>query len=118
MALAGTSSNIETRIARLESDFSRIRSGLGDVKQDVRDLRARVDSHGERADVRFADLRPRFGDNFDKLIAHMEAIEFRLSNRLCALERSLASAKRWALFLYVVQAVGVYTILARTMGWI
>jgi hypothetical protein len=52
-----------------------------------------------------------------KLLDRTDA-ECRLSSTLSALERSLASAKRWALLLYVVQAVGVYTTLARTMGWI
>jgi hypothetical protein len=84
MALAATDSNIEARIARLESDVGHIRSDLA----------------------------------FDKLLGHMSAAECRLLTRLSAFERSLASAKRWALLLYVAQAVGVYATLARTMGWI
>jgi hypothetical protein len=48
----------------------------------------------------------------------MDATDLRLSNRINALERSIASAKVWALLLFVAQAAAVYGTLARTMGWI
>ena len=89
MALAATDSNIEARIARLESDVGHIRSDVGDMKHDIRDLRARVD-----------------------------AMDLRLSDRINSIERSLASAKVWALMLFIAQAAAAYGTLARTMGWI
>ena len=89
MALAATDSSIEARIARLESDVGHIRSDIGEMKQDVRDLRARVD-----------------------------AMDLRLSERTTSIERSLASAKLWALLLFIGQAAAVYGTLARTMGWL
>jgi outer membrane murein-binding lipoprotein Lpp len=106
MALA-TESNMEARIARLESDVGHIGSDLTEVKQDVRDLRARVDNLGERIDGRFDEARDR-----------LDALDLRLSNRINAVERSLASAKVWALLLYITLAGAVYGTLARTMGWI
>jgi hypothetical protein len=48
----------------------------------------------------------------------MDALDLRLSNRLNTLEQSLASAKVWALLLFIAQAAAVYGTLARTMGWI
>jgi hypothetical protein len=62
---------------------------LADVKQDIRELRDRMD-----------------------------AMDLRLSNHINCLERSLASAKVWALLLFIAQAAAVYGTLARTMGWI
>jgi hypothetical protein len=100
MALAAKESNMEARIARLESDVGHIGSDLTEVKQDVRDLRARVDQ-------RFDEARDR-----------LDALDLRLSNRINAVERSLASAKVWALLLYITLAGAVYGTLARTMGWI
>ena len=91
---------MEARIARLESDVGHIGSDLTEVKQDVRDLRARVDQ-------RFDEARDR-----------LDALDLRLSNRINAVERSLASAKVWALLLYITLAGAVYGTLARTMGWI
>ena len=96
MALAATDSTIEARIARLESDLSHVRSDVAEVKQDVRDLRARVDNMWERFEDRFNEQR----------------------DRSDAVERSLASAKVWALMLFIAQAAAVYGTLARTMGWI
>jgi hypothetical protein len=107
VASAATDSNLEARIARLESDVAHIRSDLGDVKQDVRDLRARIDELRQYVDKRFDDLRDR-----------MDALDLRLSNRIGGVERSLASAKVWALMLFIAQAAAVYGTLARTMGWI
>jgi uncharacterized protein YukE len=107
MALAAPDSNIEARIARLESDVGHIRSDLGDVKQDVRDLRARVDGAAERFEGRFDGIRQHLENRFDEL-----------RDRIDAVERSVASAKVWALMLFIAQAAAVYGTLARTMGWI
>ena len=78
--MAAADSNIEARIARLESDVSHIR----------------FNEQREYVDKRFDELR----------------------DRIDAVGRSLASAKVWALMLFIAQAVAVYGTLARTMGWI
>jgi hypothetical protein len=107
MALAATDSNMEPRIARLESDVSHIRSDVGDMKQDIRQLRARVDGMADRFEDRFDAFRQFVDKRFDEL-----------SDRMNALERSFASAKVWALLLFIAQSAAVYGTLARTMGWI
>jgi hypothetical protein len=89
MALASSEDGMEARIARLESDVSHIRTDLVDVKQDVRELRARVDK------------------GFDET-----------RNGIDSLQTELASAKVWALILFIAQAGAVYGTLARAMGWI
>lgn len=100
MALAASEDGMEARIARLESDVGHIRSDLADLKQDVRELRARVDK------------------GFDEARDRMDAMDVRLSDRITGVQRDLASAKVWALILFIAQAGAVYGTLARTMGWI
>ena len=48
----------------------------------------------------------------------MDAMDSRLTSRMNRLEQSLASAKVWALLLFLAQAAAEYGTLARTMGWI
>jgi hypothetical protein len=96
MAIAQDETPVEARIARLESDVGHIRSDIGDMKQDIRDL----------------------GGRFDDMRDRMEAMDRRLSERIYGVERSLWSAKVWALLLFIAQAAAVYGTLARTMGWI
>jgi hypothetical protein len=111
MAVASDETPVEARIARLEADVSHIRSDVADVKLDVRALRNRVDDIGEKHTDRLTSVD-------DKLCTRMDAIEARLTARLERMERDLASAKVWALLLFIAQAAAVYGTLARTMGWI
>ena len=100
MASAATEMDVEARIARLESDVSHIRSDLADVKLDVRALRARLDEVSDR--------------HTDGL----NALDAKLTARIDTLQRDLASAKVWALLLYITLAGAMYATLGRTMGWI
>jgi hypothetical protein len=56
--------------------------------------------------------------SFDDARDRMDAIDVRLSDRITGVQRELASAKVWALILFIAQAGAVYGTLARTMGWI
>ncbi|HSC14507.1 MAG TPA: hypothetical protein VLI71_05280, partial [Gammaproteobacteria bacterium] len=69
--------------------------------------RARVDTMAERFDGRFNEARQYTDKRFEEL-----------RDRIDGVERSLASAKVWALMLFIAQAAAVYGTLARTMGWI
>ena len=51
-------------------------------------------------------------------VTHGEQPVDRLSGRIDSLQRELATAKVWALLLYITLAGAVYGTLARTMGWI
>ena len=87
--MAVEDSDMEARIARLESDVAHIRSELGDVKSDVRTLRDRID-----------------------------AMDLRLSAKIDGLKDELHSAKVWALLLYFALAAGMYATMARGFGWL
>ena len=84
---------MEARIARLESDVAHIRSDVAELKTDVRSLR-------DRMDARFDALDAKFDGKIDKL------------------RDSLASAKVWALALYIALAGALFGTLARGFGWI
>jgi hypothetical protein len=87
---------MEARIARLESDVAHIRSDLGDVKADVRSLRGALDSLRDKMDERFAVV----------------------DAKIDGVKDSLASAKVWALVLYLALAGSLFGTLARGFGWI
>jgi chromosome segregation ATPase len=81
--------DMEARIARLESDVGHIRSDLADVKTDLRSLRDKVDA------------------KFDAV-----------NGRIDGLTNAVASAKIWALVLYIALAGSLFGTLARGFGWI
>ena len=80
---------MEARIARLESDMAHVRSDVAELKTDVRSLRDRMDFKLDAVNARI-----------DKLVD------------------SLASAKLWALVLYIALAGGLFGTLARGFGWL
>ena len=80
---------MEARIARLESDVAHIRGDVAELKTDLRSLRDKMDAKFDAVNARI-----------DKLVD------------------SLASAKVWALVLYIALAGGLFGTLARGFGWI
>ena len=91
---------MEARIARLESDMAHVRSDVAEIKTDVRSLR-------DRMDARFDFVDAKFGGKLDGVNA-----------RIDTLVDSLASAKVWALVLYIALAGGLFGTLARGFGWL
>jgi uncharacterized coiled-coil protein SlyX len=80
---------MEARIARLESDVAHLRTDVADIKLDVRTLRDKMDAMAERFDTKFDGLKD-----------------------------SIASAKVWALILYLALAGSMLGVMARGFGWI
>ena len=87
--MAVEDSDMEARIARLESDVAHLRFDMADVKNELRTLRDRVDALG-------ADL----------------------NSKLAILKDEIHSAKIWALLLYFALAAGMYATMARGFGWL
>jgi hypothetical protein len=94
---------MDARIARLVSDVAHIRSDLGEVKSDVRSLRGTIDSLRDRID----SLRDKMDERFAVVDAKIDGVK-----------DSLASAKVWALVLYIALAGSSFGTLARGFGWI
>jgi outer membrane murein-binding lipoprotein Lpp len=86
---APSESSMEARIARLESDVSHLRSDVSEIKVDLRSLRDKIDHLDVRMNARFETVNA-----------------------------SIASAKIWALSLYIALAAVNLGTLARGFGWI
>ena len=95
-----TEQGMEARIARLESDVEHIRSDMADVKIELRTLRDKMDGMSTNLTQRIVDLTDRID----------------IVNT--SLKDGLASAKVWALVLYIVLAGGMLGTMARGFGWL
>jgi predicted RNase H-like nuclease (RuvC/YqgF family) len=122
VATARTESDeMEARIARLESDVAHIRSDVGDLKSDARTLRDKIDSLRDqlgalrdKIEEKTDSLRATLDARFERVDARFERVDARIDT----LAASLASAKVWALALYVALAGSLFGVLARGFGWI
>ena len=87
---------MEARIARIESDVAHLRTDVGDIKIDLRNLR----------------------DTLHLIDAKLSEKTEKLGETKASLERSIASAKVWALLLYIALAGVNLGALARDLSWI
>jgi hypothetical protein len=84
---------MEARIARIESDVAHMRTDIADIKVDLRAMR-------------------------DDLRGGLRSSTERLDDKIDSVKDSLASAKIWALLLYIAFAGGMLGVMARGFGWI
>ena len=102
---------MEARIARLESDVTHLLSSVTDIKADLRGLRDRMDAGharlSERVDAASSELHKKLDGALTQLNAKFDG-----------LRESFASAKVWALLLYIALAAVNLGTLARGLGWI
>lgn len=80
---------MEERIARLEVTVDHIQADVAEMKVDIRRLDAKMDGMKESLDA-----------------------------KIDAIREALASAKIWALGLYIALAGALFAALARGFGWI
>jgi peptidoglycan hydrolase CwlO-like protein len=85
----GGGGGMETRIATLESDVRHIQADVTEIKGDIRRLDHKIDRIGEK-----------------------------LGDKIKGLNASIASAKIWALLLYVAQSAALLGVMAHGFGWI
>jgi len=84
---------MEARIARIEADVAHLRTDVADIKVDLRTFR-------------------------DKMDARLERMETKFDAKFDSVKTEIASAKTWALLLYVALAASTFGTLARAFGWI
>jgi len=89
VSTVGAEAGMEARIARLESDVAHIRTDIAEVKTDLRRLDTNVDN-----------------------------LNHTLSGKIDSLKDDVASAKIWALVLYIALAAGMFGTMARGFGWL
>jgi hypothetical protein len=91
---------MEARIARLESDVSHLRADVAEIKLDLRSFR---DKHDQQV---------------DQVNARIESVRADLTAKYDNLKDTIASAKVWALTLYIALAAVNLGTLARGFGWL
>ena len=91
---------MEARIARLESDVAHIRTDIAEVKTDLRRLETKVDNVNQT------------------LSGKVDNVNYTLSGKVDSLKDEVASAKIWALVLYIALAAGMFGTMARGFGWL
>lgn len=107
----GGGDDVEARIATLESDVRHIRSDVSDIKVDLR-----------RLDDKFESMRTEFSGQIQDvrtdLSGQITQVRSELSGKFDDLARSLASAKVWAVLLYVSLAATLLGVMAHGFGWV
>jgi len=81
--------DLAIQVAELRSDVRHVQSDVRDIKADIKEI---------KADIR--DIHEKFGKKFGEL------------------KDSIASAKLWALGMYITQAGGMLYIIAKGAKWI
>lgn len=120
---------MEARIARLESDVAHVCTNVADIKVDLRSLRDKTDTMYvtlvEKIDSVAARLEGKIESDCVRLDSKIDSASDRLTSRMDALDGkldrlkdSLASAKIWALVLYIAFGAAMLGTMARGFGWI
>jgi chromosome segregation ATPase len=98
---------MEDSLGELRSDVRHIQSDVTDIKADVRAVNVRLDKFQDKFEEfrkdtakEFTAVRSEFGSKFEKI------------------QESLASAKVWALWLYIGLAASMFYVLARGFKWL
>jgi hypothetical protein len=89
-----------TQIAELRADVRHIQSDVTDIRVELRATNQRIDSLSQKTDERFEKLNQKLDEKFD------------------GLKDSLASAKIWALGLYIALAGSMFYVLAHGFRWL
>lgn len=97
---------MEARIARIESDVAHLRTDVADIKVDLRSLRDKVDSVEATSRGEIKDVHTSLLEKLDSL-----------KDGQASLKAEIASAKIWALFLYITLAGMMLTVMARGFRW-
>ena len=105
------SETVQTQVARLESDVQHILTNVADIKVELRRNNDRIDdvkkTLNERIDTVSETLNKRIDDLRDSL-----------TSKIDALGKELASAKMWAIGLYVGQSATLLFVMAKGFKWL
>ena len=122
---ANENDSLGTQVVELRANVGHIQSDVTDIKTDLRTLRKETGDRFEKVEQkletfrketgdRFDTSRKETGDRFDKVEDRFEKV-MQIINEL---RDSLASAKIWALWLYVGLAGSLFYVLARGFKWL
>jgi predicted nuclease with TOPRIM domain len=102
------------QIAELRADVRHIQSDTTDIKAELRATNQRIDSLRQGTDERFEKLNQRIDGRFEKVDDRFGKLEQKFDE----LKDSLASAKVWALGLYIALSGSLLYVLARGFKWL
>jgi outer membrane murein-binding lipoprotein Lpp len=102
---------LEMHVAKLTTDIEHIRTDVADIKIDLRRIGGDAGAAGQRLCGKIDGLEWRLTDKID-------AMGQRLAAKIDALRDEFASAKMWALGLYIAFAAGMLFAMAKGFKWI
>jgi chromosome segregation ATPase len=118
---ANENDNLGIQVAELRADVRHVQSDVTDIKADLRITNQRIEALGketakqfEKVDQKFETLRTETMARFDKVDQKIETVR----KETAEVKDSLASAKLWALGLYVGLAGSLFYALARGFRWL
>jgi len=99
------------QIAELRSDVRHIQSDVTDIKVELRTWNQRFEALVKRTDERFEQISQQFNQKFEK-------IDQKFDQKFDSLKDSLASAKIWALGLYIALTGSLLFVMAKGFKWL
>ncbi len=99
--------NERQQTGELRSDVRHLQSDVTEIKAEVRVVHHRIDA-----------LRSELTGRIEKLDAKAETLRTELTGKIDALKDSLASAKVWALVLYIGLAAAMLLTMAHGFKWL
>ena len=113
---------MEARIARLESDVAHIKTDVAEIKVDLRSIRDKMDSSVARLDTKVdssvARLEAKIDSSVGELRGYCVSQFAAIDGKFERVLDSIATAKVWALTLYIALAVAMLGTMARGFGWL
>jgi chromosome segregation ATPase len=121
--------DLAVQVVELRSDVRHIQSDTTDIKAELRATNQRLDSLSQKTDERFERLEQKmdgrlerleqkFDRRFETNNANIDERFDKVDKRFQKLEESLASAKVWALGLYIALAGSLFYVLAHGFKWL
>jgi chromosome segregation ATPase len=109
-----------TQVGELRADVRHIQSDTTEIKAELRVTNQRLDTLWQRTDERLEKLNDKLEARFDQVADKREVNERfeRLEGKFDKLKDSLASAKIWALGLYIALSGSLLFVLARGFKWL
>jgi peptidoglycan hydrolase CwlO-like protein len=108
-------------LGEMQSDIRHLQSDVTDIKADQRIRFDKIDARFEKVDERFDKIDARFEKVDENIDARFEKTDDRfrsIEKDLGAIKDALASAKVWAIGLYIALAGTMLYVMARGFKWL
>lgn len=113
---------LATQVAELRADVRHVQADVTDIKADLRSLNQRMEAGLEKVDKKSEERSERLDKRIDDLDkkseVRFERLERSVQEIRLDIKDSLASAKLWAIGLYVALASTLLYVIARAAKWI